>query len=122
MHQLKKCIRFYERVIFSDVCELDYYDMFVNIFCNDLVKFPLCVTHLTFGNKFNQDIKSAITASVTHLTFGRNFNQDIKSAIPASITHLTFGYSFNQDIRSAIPTTVQYITSRNKSIVLNIPT
>ncbi len=36
---------------------------------------------------------------VTHLTFGDNFNQPI--CIPDSVTHLTFGYCFYQLIKDA---------------------
>ena len=45
----------------------------------------------------------SIPNSVTHLTFGDDFNQDIKNgAIPNSVTHLTFGYHFNQDITKVL--------------------
>jgi hypothetical protein len=40
--------------------------------------------HLTFGCKFNQDIKGCIPNSVTHLIFGQDFNRDIKDCIPNS--------------------------------------
>jgi hypothetical protein len=37
--------------------------------------------------------------SITHLTFGEKFNQKIlPGTLPNSITHLTFGYWFNQEI------------------------
>jgi len=68
------------------------------------------ITHLTFGYKFNQPIKGCIPKSVTHLTFGYNFNQSIKGCIPKSVTHLTFDYKFNQLIKGCIPNSVTHLT------------
>src|SRR5438105_2062540 len=121
-HRLKKYIYFHEKVYCDLISHLDYYDMFVNIWCDSIIKFPSCIKRITFGKCFNQDIKSVIPSNVTHLTFGHNFNQDIKSAIPTSVTHLFFGYRFNQDItKNNIPINVQYVTSWNKNIKINIP-
>src|SRR5437868_1326722 len=66
---------------FPNVCKIILHDECGNINV-DISR--LRITHLTFGRKFNNNIKSVIPASVTHLTFGWDFNQDIKSAIPAS--------------------------------------
>src|SRR5436853_434969 len=101
-----KNIYFRDLVCIDKVYGLWYYNNITNILCDKFMKFPLCITHLTFEWNFNQDIKSAIPESVTHLTFGFKFNQDITSAIPTSMTHLTFGNNFNQDIKSAIPESV----------------
>ncbi len=38
-------------------------------------------------------------SKLTHLKFGNNFNQNIKWCIPHGVTHLTFGLSFNQKIK-----------------------
>lgn len=67
---------------------------------------PKFITHLTFGDSFDEDIMGCIPNSVTHLTFGRYFNRSIKDCIPNSVTHLTFGSYFNQDIKGCIPNSV----------------
>ena len=59
------------------------------IYYADDRKIPSIVTKIFFQMHFNQDIKECIPKSVTHLTFGNYFNQDKKS-IPKSVTHLTF--------------------------------
>jgi hypothetical protein len=63
-----------------------------------LTDLPKSLTHLTFGNDFNQEV-SQLHKLLTHLTFGYDFNQDV-SDLPKSLTHLTFDrYSkFNQKV------------------------
>src|ERR1700729_3602153 len=47
----------------------------------------------------NYHMKFRVSNVVTHLTFGDSFNQPIKDSIPNSITHLTFGFDFNLSIK-----------------------
>ena len=78
---------------------------------------PNSVTHLTFGNNFNQELKEGdIPNSVTHLTFYANFNQELKEGdIPNSVTHLTFDDKFNQKLKeSDIPNSVTHLTFGSK--------
>nr|URM61964.1 F-box and FNIP repeat domain containing protein [Mimivirus sp.] len=85
---------------------------------------PNTITNLTFGFRFNKSIKNCIPDSVTNLTFGSNFNQNIKDCIPNSVTNLTFGWDFNQDIKNCIPNTITNLTFGyyfNKSIKNCIP-
>lgn len=67
------------------------------------------ITHLTFGNKFNQDVTQCIPLTVTHLTFGENFNQPIDYCIPLSVTHLIFGRNFDKPINYCIPPSVTHL-------------
>jgi hypothetical protein len=86
--------------------------IFVKEYNKPLNKYiPNSVTHITFGNWFNQSLKEGqIPNSVTHLTFGRNFNQPLKKGdIPNSVTHLTFGW-YNQEIEEGvIPDSVTHL-------------
>ena len=70
---------------------------------------PDYITHLTFGNRFNQpinDLEKLIY--LTHLTFDHGFNQPIKN-LPGTITHLTFKGYFNQPINT-LPDTITHLT------------
>jgi hypothetical protein len=69
---------------------------------------PNSITHLTFGEQFNQPVGHQgcedincprnLPNSITHLTFGYIFNQPVNN-LPNSITHLTFeGRNFNQPV------------------------
>ena len=62
---------------------------------------PKNVTHIIFGNNFNQKMDNFIPNNVTHIFIGNNFNQKIKNSIPNQVTHLIFGYHFNQEIKLA---------------------
>lgn len=53
------------------------------------------ITHITFGDKFNQPVDDVLPCSLTHLDFGQRFNCTIKS-LPPTITSLTFGFGFNK--------------------------
>eukprot|EP00026_Physarum_polycephalum_P014280 Phypoly_transcript_14776.p1 GENE.Phypoly_transcript_14776~~Phypoly_transcript_14776.p1 ORF type:complete len:249 (+),score=47.99 Phypoly_transcript_14776:125-871(+) len=61
-----------------------------------LTTLPSSLTHLTFGNSFNQHVAS-LPASLSQLTFGFYFNQPVEY-LPSSITSLTFGHQFNQPV------------------------
>jgi len=87
--------------------------------------FPLSVTHLDFGDWFNQSVKSCISPSVTHLIFSKDFNKTVYGRIPSSVTHLTFGDHFNRSIYQCIPSSVTHLTFGLwffKNIRGNIPT
>ena len=137
LHGFKSKIFLNDRIFINKITQLWYFDRFTNIITNQLGYIPN-ISHVTFGNYFNQNIKDCIPASVTHLTFGYYFNQDIKDVsssipmqlcvtythltfgiyfnqnikgcIPASVTHLTFGYYFNQDIKDCIPLSITHLT------------
>jgi len=86
---------------------------------------PALVTHLMFGNCFNQPIHDMIPPFVTYLAFGARFNKPIKEYdIPTSVTHLIFGDDFNQPIYNCIPASVMYLSfghSFNQPIDYCIP-
>lgn len=67
------------------------------------------VTHLQFGNFFNQPLGKKIPSTVKHIRFGINFDQPVIGSIPNSVTHLIFGYSFNQPIENAIPSSIIHL-------------
>ena len=73
LHGLKSKVFFNDRVLVDKIIHLWYLDRFTNIMAYKLGKYPRCLTHLTLGDDFNQDIKGCIPASVTHLTFGYRF-------------------------------------------------
>ena len=74
LHGLKSKVFFNDRIPVDKITHLWYLDRFTNIMAYKLGKYPRCLTHLTFGDNFNQDIKDCIPASITHLTFGWYFN------------------------------------------------
>ena len=93
----------------------DYYDELFN------QEIPLSVTHLTFGYHFNHYVND-IPNSVTHLTFGWKFDQPINN-IPNSVIYLEFGFAFNQDVNN-IPNSIKYLKFGyrfNKEIENRIP-
>ena len=107
--KLKDSIYYKSKINYEKVKNLWYANKFTNLILDEKIILK-GVTRLTFGFKFNQDIKYCISSLVTHLTFGYKFNQNIKDCIPQSVTHLTFGYKFNQDIKDCIPQSVTHLT------------
>src|ERR1700733_718968 len=71
-------IFFTNAVLYCKIIHLSYYDRFTRVLIEDIKILSKFVTHLTFGWKFNQNIKDCIPNSVTHLIFGYRFNQNIK--------------------------------------------
>ena len=55
---------------------------------------PDGLTHIIFGDKFNQSILY-LPNSIIHLTFGANFNKCVEK-LPNNLTHLTMGNCFNR--------------------------
>ncbi len=95
-HVFKNKITFTNGIDLRKVNHLSYYDNFVNIkFSNNFnenistYRFPLNMTHLTFGYFFDQNIENCIPQGVTHLTFRDWFTQKINNCIPPK------GYSFD---------------------------
>ena len=72
-----------------------------------LSNLPKTITHLYFDDNFNKSIDSLQLPLLTHLTFGQTFNQFIYF-LPTSIIHLTFGQNFNQPI-NFLPSSITYI-------------
>src|SRR5437868_3282394 len=76
-NEFKYKIFFNHIVDYDKIKKLSYYDQFTNLLLKNIQKLPKYTTQLTFGNKFNKDIKNCIPNSVTYLTFGDNFNKNI---------------------------------------------
>ena len=68
---------------------------------------PLGLTHLEFGEHFNQPVDN-LPQSLTHLTFGRRFNQPVDN-LPQSLTHLTFGTRFDRPVDN-LPQSLTHLT------------
>jgi hypothetical protein len=100
LHLLKSKIFFNNPVWMSRINNIWYFDRFTNIVTDQLSGYPKCITHLTFGIFFDQDIKDCIPISVTHLTFGWNFNQDITDCIPSSVTHMILPPSYRSKVHN----------------------
>jgi len=71
------------------------------------VEFPPQITHIRFGNKFNQSVRH-LPPNVTHLYFGNRFNQRVNH-LPASLTHLTFGKHFRNQVQH-LPPNITHLT------------
>jgi len=72
---------------------------------NSNVKFlPITLTHLKFGNRFNQQIR--LPQSLTHLIFGNDFNQPL--ILPKLLIYLRFGIDFNQNL-PVLPKTLKHL-------------
>jgi len=124
-YSLRFKFTFNNKVKYSLVEYLSYYDSFTNLIINnnDLI-LPKKIKYLTFGENFNQSIKGCIPNSVTHLTFDWKFDQSIEGCIPNSVTHLTFGRNFDQPIEGCIPKSVTYLSfgrNFNQPIEVCIP-
>uniref|UniRef100_A0A6G6ADS9 F-box and FNIp repeat-containing protein n=1 Tax=Borely moumouvirus TaxID=2712067 RepID=A0A6G6ADS9_9VIRU len=95
---------------YGKIKKLPYYNQFnyIKYLAND-INIPEGITHLEFGDFFNQPIEKCIPDNIINLTFGWEFNQPIKGCIPSQLTHLTFGCRFNQSIKECIPNTVTHL-------------
>ena len=82
MNSLKYHIKFYNEYEYNKIKHLSFIKNFKQItYLSHDTNIPNNVTHLTFGDRFNQEIKDVIPNSVTHLTFGWKFNREIKDCI-----------------------------------------
>jgi len=63
--------------------------------------FPKSLTHLTFGEDFNQSIDLSKLDSLIQLDFGGISNDkdvNLSNLVPLTLTHLKFGYKFNKEV------------------------
>jgi len=108
---IKFQILFFTEMHIKDIIHLSYFHQFSNVTMSDTNEsLPKHVTHLTFGENFDQPINSCIPDSVTHLTFSVKFNQQINGCISNSVTHLTFGDNFDRPINGCMPDSVTHLT------------
>jgi hypothetical protein len=86
-------------------------------------KIPNSITHLTFGEYFNnQPINDCIPNSVTYLKFrGQYFYKPIENCIPNSVIHLSLGYN-RCVFKASLPSSVTHlkIGKRNKNNCLRL--
>jgi len=95
-----------EKIKISTIIHLPYFDNFESVEILDSEnRYPKFVKHIYY-----EAHTTDIPPYVTHLTFGENFNQSIEYIIPPSVINLTFGWDFNQPIKNNIPPTVKHIT------------
>ena len=110
MHQLTSRVFFNDQIQIKKIINIWYFDRFTNIITDQLDVYPKCISHLTFGHRFDKNINGCIPPSTTHLTFGSWFDHDIDGCIPPSTTHLTFGSWFDHDIKGCVPPSVTHLT------------
>ncbi len=58
---------------------------------------PPFITHLSLIGPFNDIIKS-IPSTITHIFFGNNFNQSLEFLSPTNVQHIRFGRDFRQSL------------------------
>jgi hypothetical protein len=68
----------------------------------------LHITHLIFGEYFNQLIHS-FPHTITHLTFGHNFDHPISGQLPCSLQSLELGDNFFSPLHS-LPASLKILT------------
>jgi len=100
---------FFQKVRVTKITHLPYFDNFKHVEIGDFVRYPKYVTHVTFGNSFDNPIVNKMPSSVTHVTFGRNFNRSFSANMLSSVTHLTFGHHFNQPLKLCMPQSVTHL-------------
>jgi len=123
-----KYLPYFDNFEFVEISDIMYTANFITHFPKNMkyVHFRTCntcippfVTHLTFGDHFNQTIKDCLPRSITYLTFGYCFNQsmisitstgDIIQHIPNSVSRLKFSRCFDQLSKDAIPKSVTHLT------------
>ena len=81
-----------------------------------IIEIPDNVTHLEFGDQFDDNLENTIPNSAIHLTFGINFKSSFKNCIPNSVTHLTFKGIFKEKWIKLIPKTVEHLFVYNCKI------
>lgn len=111
--KLKKINRSFSRPLFSDLNisnlpNLKYLDVgFNNIKVGSI---PTSVTHLTFGDGFDQKLEPGfISSSVTHLIFSSRYNKELNAkSIPSSVEYLTIYKSLLDDC--ILPSNIKIIS------------
>ena len=80
--------------------------------------FPPSLTHLYFGDSFNERIKkNVLPPSLTHLYFGKSFNRKFNCVYLPNLTHLYFGKFFNKKLQlssSITNLTLGYVSTNIK--------
>eukprot|EP01112_Ceratiomyxa_fruticulosa_P019566 TRINITY_DN643_c0_g1_i2.p1 TRINITY_DN643_c0_g1~~TRINITY_DN643_c0_g1_i2.p1 ORF type:complete len:351 (+),score=22.79 TRINITY_DN643_c0_g1_i2:194-1246(+) len=56
------------------------------------------ITHIRFGDRWNQPLPLLHLPNLTHLFFGFDFTQDVDNKLPGSLTHLSLNGRFNQRV------------------------
>ena len=82
----------------------------------DNLKLPNSLTHLDFGNWFDEPVDNLhLPNSLTHLDFGNAFNRPIDNLkLPDSLTHLNFGNNFRQSVDNLkLPDLLTYLNFGN---------
>ena len=74
----------------------------------------LNLTHLVFGDCFNQQVSRMLPDSLIYLEFGLDFNQSVNN-LPSNLTHLKFSWDFSQQIDN-LPNIVYLSVSNNLSL------
>jgi len=137
LDKLKYKFIYYEKIDANRIMHLSYFDNFECVeisnprecvpknakyiyFETNATDIPYGVTHLTFGDSFDEPIDSIIPLSVTHLSFGSSFDQSIKNNIPSSVTCLTFKDYFNKYMRIDVPRTVINLTIKNDIMIRRV--
>lgn len=82
-------------------------------------KYPSKLTHLKFGNKFNQTINN-LPNSITHLTLGDNFNQSIDD-LPDSIKYLNIGYKCLKDCNKEMCSIIYLLKNNSNGKISKLP-
>jgi hypothetical protein len=75
----------------------------------DNLQYCLCLTHLTFGNNFNQKVDN-LPKNLTHLTFDRYFNQKIDN-LPITLKEIKI---YNKELIKKFPFGCKIIEIKNK--------
>ncbi|QGR54366.1 f-box repeat-containing protein [Moumouvirus maliensis] len=98
----KYFIEFLDHIYFNglynyyQVKDLPYYSRFKCVkYTSNNINIPIGITHLTFGDEFNQPIIGCISNNVNLLPEEQNKEKIIFSRL----THLEFGWEFNQSIK-----------------------
>src|SRR5208282_5316669 len=62
-----------------------YFDKLRNVLATSIYTLPPRVEKIQFRDCFSQNIKGWIPSTVTHLTFGKKYNKDLRGCIPEGI-------------------------------------
>jgi len=60
-------------------------------------RLPSHITHLSMRKFFNQTFSYPKPCNITHVTFGNNFNQKVQP-LPCSVTHFTMNHEFTEPL------------------------
>ena len=83
---------------------------------------PESVRYLTFNHNSSSEILEMvgmIPSTVTHLTFGPRFDQDIRGALPDKLISLTLGAVFKHSLNRALPWSLTQLIINGKSVTID---